>query len=89
MKNGIISVRLDSVYETMVERLRLPGERDSDLLKRAIDALALTDENLAVILGPEDEAPLSESDKEFLKQYEQNGHTRVSTLIFESPKTEE
>lgn len=56
MKNGIISVRLSVEYELMVNKLRLSGETDSEFLKRAIDALALTDGNLAVLLGEETEA---------------------------------
>jgi hypothetical protein len=54
MINGVMTVRLDAARVEMVNKLRIPGERDSAFLMRAIDALALTDENLQVILGEED-----------------------------------
>lgn len=43
MKNGILSARLGPDYLIMVEKLRLTGESDSDFLRRAIDALAVSD----------------------------------------------
>jgi hypothetical protein len=38
----------------MVVKLKFLNESNSKFIRRAIDALALTDENLQVILGEED-----------------------------------
>ena len=50
----VISARLDPAYQKMVVELKFPHETNGEFIRRAIDALALTDENLAVILGEED-----------------------------------
>lgn len=55
MKNGVISARLDAPYVLMIDRLRLPGERDGELIRRALDALALSDEDF-LLLMQKDEA---------------------------------
>lgn len=88
MKNNIISARLDAAYQMMVADLKFPDETDSMFIRRAIDALAMTDDNLAKILGVGEEL-LSEADNAFLDQYEAAGHKRVSTLIFEAPIEED
>ena len=51
MINGVMSVRLDAAYQEQVNKLRLPGERDGAFLLRAIDALALMDDDFACALG--------------------------------------
>ena len=50
----VISARLDAAYQKMVVELKLPNESNGEFIRRAIDALALTDENFAGILGEED-----------------------------------
>ena len=50
----VICARLDAAYQKMVVELKFPNETNGEFIRRAIDALALTDENLAVILGEED-----------------------------------
>ena len=50
----IICARLPADYQEMVVKLKFPNEPNSKFVRRAIDALALTDENLQVILGEED-----------------------------------
>ena len=50
----VICARLDAPYQKMMEELKFPGETNGQFVRRAIDALALTDEKFAVILGEED-----------------------------------
>lgn len=50
----VICGRLDAAYQKMVVELKLPNESNGEFIRRAIDALALTDENLAAVLGQED-----------------------------------
>ena len=54
MTDYIICARLPEDYQQMVVALKFPNESNSKFSRRAIDALALTDENLQVILGEED-----------------------------------
>ncbi len=41
MKSGVISARIDAAYIKMIEMMRLPGESDGALVRRALDTLAL------------------------------------------------
>ena len=54
MTDYIICARLPEDYQQMVVALKFPNESNSKFIRRAIDALALTDKNLQVILGEED-----------------------------------
>ena len=50
----VMCARLDAAYQKMVVELKLPNETNGEFIRRAIDALALTDENFAGMLGKED-----------------------------------
>lgn len=63
MKSNLISARLDAAYLEMVDKLRAEGETDSEFVRRAIDALALLDEEFMAGID-DDESPLeSQRDK--------------------------
>ena len=53
MKEGVISTRLSRTYELMVEQLRLPGETDAELIRRAFDALAVSDVDFSEFIESE------------------------------------
>lgn len=50
----VICARLDAAYQKMVVELKFPHESNGQFIRRAIDALALTDEEFLGTLGEED-----------------------------------